>query len=517
MMRYFMVTSGVVWLLNMLVMHSCNPPWEDHYVNQEDYIDVKLWEAISQEPRYSTFVSNMEATGMDTIFQEEIVYTLFVPTNEAFESVTDTGSAMQWILPYHISQTLFMDRNVQNWRRLQTLLGKFALVEANENGRTYDGIPLEYSSPLFLDGKYYEIPQVALPKPNLYEFVARTSPVLKEYIDSKDSVYLDRNRSTPIGFDDEGNTIYDSIFGMVNLFEEEFFPVSMEFRDQAATFILFSQEQYDQALDDVAGKLGGNIVDHNDIPKEWQTNVLLPDVTKNALFEGILSYNDLEVGWIRSITGDTVVVEAEKIDPGSKFICSNGVAYLYSDFSVNDSLFHGTSLLEGENLIDSIGAGKFAWKEGVIATGAIIEPEKLVASVASGGAIVNVSFGRNYDGEYTLVFAFKDLFPMRYRLEWRANSRPSGVFKVYVNDQVLDYQDKFGNTYTEFDTDALRQSVISVTGERFLPEGGFNMRDYWVNHLTDYSDVTVRFEYVGSGVSSTNGLNIDYIKLIPDF
>jgi hypothetical protein len=106
---------------------------------------------------------------------------------------------------------------------------------------------------------------------------------------------------------------------------------------------------------------------------------------------------------------------------------------------------------------------------------------------------------------------------MRYRLEWRANSRPSGVFKVYVNDQVLDYQDKFGNTYTEFDTDALRQSVISVTGERFLPEGGFNMRDYWVNHLTDYSDVTVRFEYVGSGVSSTNGLNIDYIKLIPDF
>ena len=515
-MRYFRVTFGFLWLMSMLVMHSCNPPWEDHYINQEDHIDQKLWEAISQDPRYSMFVSGMESTGLDTIFQEDLVYTLFIPTNEAFEAVTDTGSVMQWILPYHVSQTLFMEGNVQNWRRLQTVLGKFALVEAGANGYTYDGIPLEYSSPLFLDGKYYEIPEVALPKPNLYEFVAQTSQVLKAYIDSKDSVFLDRSQSTPIGFDNEGNTIYDSVFNVVNLFEEEFFPVSQELRDESATFILFSQDQYDQALDEVAGKLGGNIVDHHDIPQEWQNNVLLPELTKNALFGDMLSYSDLEVGWLKSITGDTVVVEAEKIDPESRFICSNGVTFLYSDFSVNDSLFLGTSTKEGENLIDSIGAGKFAWKEGVTATGAIIEPEKLYASVASGKALVNVSLGRNYTGEYTLEFSFKDLFPMRYRLEWRANSRPSGVFQVYVNNQLLEYQDKFGNTHTDFDTDELRQSVISVTGERFFPEGGFNMRDYWVDHISEYGDITIRFEYVEPGASSTNGLSIDYVKLIPD-
>ena len=105
---------------------------------------------------------------------------------------------------------------------------------------------------------------------------------------------------------------------------------------------------------------------------------------------------------------------------------------------------------------------------------------------------------------------------MRYRLEWRANSRPSGIFEVYVNDQMLTWEDKFGNTKTTFDTYDLRNSIVSVTGERFLSEGGFNMRDYWVENLTDFGDVTVRFVYVGPGGSSTNGFNIDYVELIPE-
>ncbi|MDX2431100.1 MAG: hypothetical protein QNK35_09215, partial [Bacteroides sp.] len=154
--------------------------------------------------------------------------------------------------------------------------------------------------------------------------------------------------------------------------------------------------------------------------------------------------------------------------------------------------------------------------EGVSTGGVIIAPEKAYATVASEGALVNVPFSRNFEGEYSLEFTFNNLFPMRYRLEWRANSRPSGLFAVYVNDVELTFEDKFGNIYTEFDTYDLRESVISVTGDRFLPEGGFNMRDYWVENLTEYGDVKVRFEYRGPGGNNTNGLNIDYVKLIPE-
>ncbi len=516
-MRKIIIKTGLVLSLSILLIQSCNPPWEDHFANQEDHINMKLWDAVKQDPSYSTFVSLIETSGLDSIFQTEQVYTLFIPNNEAFSSLPDTGIGIQTLLQYHMLPTIVIDRSIQSWRRILTSSGKYVLIEKVRGEYTYDGSPIEYSSPLFLDGKYYEISQVALPKPNLYEFTAQNSTVLKEYIDSNDSIYLDRNLSTPIGFDEEGNTIYDSIFGFVNLFEEEFFPISQEFRDKNATFIIFTQEQYVMALDDMAARLEGNITGYEDIPFAWQNNVLLPTVTENAMFDGVLSYEDLEAGRVKNIKGDTVVVEAEKIDPDSRAICSNGIVFLYSDFTIHDTLFRGTSVKEGESLIYKIGAGKFAWTDDVIVSGAVLEPERLEADVASGGALVNVSFVRDYAGEYNVEFAFKDLFPMRYILEWRANSRPSGLFEVFVNDQVLEYQDKFGNVYTEFDTNTLKQSVVSVTGERFLPEDGFNMKDFWIDNITDYGDVTVRFEYKGPGNSSTNGFNIDYIKLIPDF
>lgn len=502
--------------MSMVLVQSCNPPWEEHYTSQEPQINMKLWDAVSQDPRFSTFVSLIETAGLDSLFQQEQVYTLFIPNNEAIETTSDTVMALQTILQYHMMQTIFVDRSVQGARRMLTSSGKYVLIENLDGEYYYDGSPMVFSSPLYLDGKYYELSQVAFPKPNLYEFTAQKSTVLKEYIDSKDSVYLDRSQSTPIGFDENGNTIYDSVFGIVNTFEEEYFPISEEFRDEDATFILFTQEQYDYALEDMASRLGGDM-SGEDIPLAWQNNVLLPTTTENAMFGGILSYSDLQEGRIQSITGDTVNVEAEKIDPDSKSVCSNGIGYLYSEFLINDTLFRGTSAREGESLIEEIGAGKYAWKEGIEVSGAVIEPLNIFADVASGGALVNVPFVRDYAGEYNLEFTFTDLFPMRYRLEWRANSRPSGLFSVYVNDQVLEIQDKFGNVYTEFDTNLLNLSVVSVTGERFLSEGGFNMRDYWVDSVTEYGDVTVRFEYKGPGESSTNGFNIDYIKLIPDY
>ena len=500
----------------LIVMPSCNPPWEDHYSIPEGQIDMELWEAVSMEPNFSTYVSKMQELGLDTIFQDGLVYTLFIPNNEAFNSYKDTGNLMQ-IMQYHITKTIIIDGIVQKSRRLFTITEKYALIEHNGSDYTFDGIPIIAGSPLFQNGKYYEISNVALPKPNLYEFTAEKSLGLKEYIDSKDSIYLDRGLSTPIGFDEKGNTIYDSVFNIINTFEQEYFPISEEFRNKAATFIIFTNEQYISALDDMAAKLGGDIVDHNDIPASWQDNILLPDFTERAMFPGDLSYSDLEQGKLLSITGDSVEIQAEYIDPESRSICSNGTAYLYSDFIIPDELYIRTAMQEGELLLDSVGAGKFAWKEGVTTSGIIIEPEKSYSTRASEGSLANVSFVRNFSGEFSLEFTFREMFPMRYRLEWRGNYRPSGMYEVYVNDQILEYKDKFDESYTAFDTYYFNSPILSVTGELFQPdEVGFNTRDYWIDHLTDYGDIRIRFKYLGPGEKSTNGFNIDYVKLIPE-
>jgi hypothetical protein len=44
---------------------------------------------------------------------------------------------------------------------------------------------------------------------------------------------------------------------------------------------------------------------------------------------------------------------------------------------------------------------------------------------------------------------------------------------------------------------------------------GFNRKDWWVENILDFGDVSIRFEYLGPGAQSTNGFNIDYVTLIP--
>ncbi len=111
---------------------------------------------------------------------------------------------------------------------------------------------------------------MAIPRPNLYEFFASNNPLLRGYIDEHDSIILDKEKSRPLGFDENGNTIYDSVTEVINTWELEFFPVSEELRSKTATIVFPLQDDYEAALTVMAEALGGNFIDYNDIPIDWQ-------------------------------------------------------------------------------------------------------------------------------------------------------------------------------------------------------------------------------------------------------
>lgn len=68
----------------------------------------------------------------------------------------------------------------------------------------------------------------------------------------------------------------------------------------------------------------------------------------------------------------------------------------------------------------------------------------------------------------------------------------------------------------EYDTYGLLEGFWSVLGFKLYPDKrGFCDVDGEVN-IEEYGDVKVKIEYKGSGEGSTNGLNFDYIALIPN-
>ncbi len=517
-MKRTMKHKSLLVALSLLVACSCNPPdWDEHYNNPPASVNMKLWDAVKAESNYSEFTSLISSYNLDTLFNKNQSYTLFIPNNDAISQLTpeDTSGIMRQILLYHISNTVFLPRNVKGFRKLQNLTNKYVGVEKLPGYFSYDLIPIEYSSPLYLDGVYHELSQPAQPRPNLYEFTERFSSVIRDYIDLTDSVYLDKSNSKPLGFDDSGNTIYDSVFNRINRFERDYFPVSQESRNKTATFVLFTQEQYIEALNEMGQILGGSFNNFEDIPEIWQFQTLLPALMENSLYENNLEYTDFRDTMI-SVTGDTVYIEPGNIDPESKFLCSNGVTYTYLDFKVPEYLYKGEQRIEGEDLLDSIGPSIWAWKPDIKIDGITVRPSRESLTEASEGFLASVSFPtRNFLEEWSITFKFKNIFPMRYRLEWGASFRPSGNYSIYVNGEILEYSDRYGRPQTIFDTDELSLVTRSVTGDKFVPVGNVNKRDYWVENITEFGDVEIKILYTGPGSKDLNGFSLDYVSLFP--
>jgi hypothetical protein len=234
-----------------------------------------VWEALQQDADVSSFVGYLKEFQYDTLFLTDNTYTIFAPDNGAFEQYLESGSVTTTLLDYHISTYFIQSGSIQGKRKIQTLAEKFALFVNENNTNFLDDIPLAFESPLYRNGKYFKMGTVAKPKPNLYEYIASTNPILKKYIDSKDSIVLDKELSRPIGFDEHGNTIYDTVSETLNLFEEKYFPVKHEFRFETATVVFPKETNYNNALTAMAQSMNSVYNDYSDIPLAWRMKFLI--------------------------------------------------------------------------------------------------------------------------------------------------------------------------------------------------------------------------------------------------
>lgn len=496
------------------LVFGCNPDWNKYYKTEPATVDENVWDAMQADPDLSVFVGVLKTFKYDTLFSSNNTYTIFAPDNDAMNTFLDTATMDTTILNYHFSRLMLQTSSIKGKRKLQTLGRKFALLEQSGNVTTLDGVQMDYESPLYLNGKYFKMGKVAEPKPNLYEYIAQNNPVLKRYIDEQDSVVLDKQRSRPIGFDSLGNTVYDTVATIINKFEQHYFPVKHEFRNKSATIAFPSSNVYNSALDVMATNLGGAVIDHNDIPYDWQKRVLIPSLLVKGVFENMIERQEFLKRWpsdsvkLKNIEGDSIGID---YIPTEKTICSNGYAYSYENFTVPDSLYNGSTRFEAEWLMKSTGINKYAWFSWVTVTSdQQIQPVKSFDATASRDSVINLLFPANYTGKFTLEFKTKgySLFPRKYLMIVRTYMTIGGIYNIYVNDELvktIDYDDYTYNNHQYY----------SVDGERVYSNSQYNVFDCYVNSIYQYSQAKIRIEYTGKSLYAAPGLVLDYIDFIP--
>jgi len=511
-MKAISTLAGIIFIL-LIFLIGCKKEWEEHYENKPETVDRNLWEVIKEDGNLSSFVQYMEDRQLDTLFNKNNSYTLFIPDNEAFTNFLPEDSVTLGVLKYHISNH-FIQSSQMGGDKIQMLSEKFVMVENNRGEVSFDGAHIKFESPLYINGKYFILDEVGRPKPNLFEYFEATNPILKTFINSLDSIILDKEKSRPLGFDENGNTIYDTVAIIYNEFEEEFFPVREEFRFKTATIVFPGEEEYNYALSTMAEVMGNIYTDYRDIPYAWQEDILIPYLLENGVFENSLDESEFVVTGapgdtlkLKNILGDSVIIDYQIED---KAICSNGVAYNYTDFTIPDTLFMGSVRAEAETWLEETGINRFSWIPEIVTvqTDQPYAPLREYIPSASNDSIARVIFNPGYAGRYTLEIKIDNLFSRKYLMVVRTYMNIGGIYNIYFNGELV-------KTVDYFDYILQPYYYWSVTGKRYFPENGYSYWDAWAINNNEYGDATVKIEYVEPGRITSNGIVIDYIDFIP--
>ncbi len=512
-MKYRLKIIIVITGLFVLMGTACNKHWNEHYNVYPETVDENLWVAMQNDPQLSRFVEVIKSFQLDTLFNSDNSYTVFAPTNDAIASFEAEKSFDTTVVRYHLAAHLINTSGIQGKRQVQTLTSKFALFD-NDGGRVkIDGVPVTKESPLYINGRFFTTGEVIEPKPSLYQYFQVTNPVLTNYINTQDTIILDKENSKPLGFDEDGNTVYDTVSITMNKLEMKYFPVKHEFRSLAATIVFPDAEDYNSALDIVADALGDRYTDHKDIPVEWQENILIPYLLSKGIFlnrlepEEFIWPSPTDTVKFLNMLGDSVVVDYIPVD---KAYCSNGYAYNYQHFIIPDSLYSGGTKFEGEDLLKPTGL-KYTWKDSVkVETIMALTPEKELVPTASNDTIFKVLFASSdANKDFSLEFTSPPLFPRKYLMVVRTHMDIGGIYDIYVNDQLV-------KTFDYYDYLLYRGLMFSVIpGVRYLPEGRFNRFDMIVESIQEYGKAKVKFVYKAPGNVLNNGLVIDYIEFKP--
>lgn len=502
----------VFGLVTVFLLFSCEKNWTEHYEDTPETVDRNMWDVLQEQPEYTDFVNLVRQFEYDTLFEGTDVYTLFIPDNDAMQGYTSVGDLDAKLLDYHFSLHYIQSQNIKGKQRIQTRSEKFVDLENTGSALYFDEIELISESPLYLNGKYFEISEVADPLPNIFEFYETNNYVFSDYIESLDSVILDKELSRPLGYDEYGNTVYDTVSEIYNEFEYEYFPIREEFRSKAATMVFPFLDEYNLALDEMASFLGGDYISHEDIPLVWQYETLMPYLLEQGVFENRVELEEFthppypDTLKMKNILGDSVYIEYH---PVNQVNCSNGYTYEYRNFDIPDTLYRAPQRLEGEHLLQQIGEDRFTWKEDVeIISSDYFIPERLYGAELSNDSMLYLPFTRDYNGQFSVEFNFPNLFPGDFLVTIYTNMYIGGIYELWVND-VLAF------TMDYYDFLWLQGVWRGVTGKYYRPNGPFNHWDALVTKTNEYGNTSVRFVYTGPGDVQNSGLVIDYIDFIP--
>nr|WP_320059003.1 fasciclin domain-containing protein [uncultured Bacteroides sp.] len=316
---------------------ACTDSWDSHFSQQEEVIDnseisvaqTTATDYLKSEKSLSSMYALFEEAGVvKTMDERDQVYTILVADNEAIAADTSTPTDdKDYLAKSHVSDVSLSPANLTDGQRVLMWNGKYLNVSKikDENGHiiiAFNGTKVKKIVKVNNGFIYILKSYVSSPK-SMYEMIEDLGSdysMFREMIMSRNKKVFDKNASMPIGVDNTGSTVYDSVFVVTNpYFVAKKFDLMSE--SLMATMLIPSNEVITEALNAAKQSL-----------KEW--NMTRADsVLENWIFQAVFfnqKYTKLDFANnidITSVFDKQWRTTIQQVDVEHPVQMSNGVAY----------------------------------------------------------------------------------------------------------------------------------------------------------------------------------------------
>jgi uncharacterized surface protein with fasciclin (FAS1) repeats len=206
-------------MLLSLLFAACGDEWTKHYESapseMEGISNETIFAYLEGNTDYSAFVSLLKETGLAEELDKGNVYTVWAPTNSAMADLSGYSiEQKRLIAKSHVNSIALYETKLADGKMIKMLSGKnFILTKVGEDYQL-DAKPVS-TGQVCNNGVVYVLGGTILPKMNLLDYLLNSgeeySTFRRELFSRTDTIF-DLDNSFPLGFNEEGNQIYDSVF-----------------------------------------------------------------------------------------------------------------------------------------------------------------------------------------------------------------------------------------------------------------------------------------------------------------
>ncbi len=330
-------------ILLILGFISCNDSWDTHYSSQENVVNNEhvtivnsnAVDYLKSESAYSSMFKLFQETGViEAIQSRDQLFTIMVVNNNALNAGVEGNEDREYLAKSHVSNVALSPENLSNGQRLFMWTGKAVNITKEEglngayqiqfnNARVTKVIKTK-------DAYIYEIDTYIIAPKSMYEILESLRDnysIFKEMVLSRNQRQFDRDASIPIGVDNTGSTIYDSVFITTNpYFLTHNFDIMSE--SIRATMLIPSNEVVNNALNTARENLSSWGLTRNDtILENW--------IFESAFFNQQYQKQDfIDNEDLTSVFGKQWRTTVQQVDLDNPIMMSNGTAYYVESMKI---------------------------------------------------------------------------------------------------------------------------------------------------------------------------------------